>query len=159
MIDLTSADKPKIRKEKPFEDTLLYKQTMDFREAIKGILQNMNARQVPMYGVPMNDALRSALVNYRLCYLEGANNYNDKVAFMRASCEKFAEVDVLVNEWYAVGIINKKTYCRFAAIEGGILEGSKRFYEAIKKRRDNSEDEIKAPESSANGNAETKETE
>ncbi len=124
--------KPKIRKERPIEDTLLFKQAMDFREAIKGVLKNMNARHVPLYGTPMNDALRVALVNYRLCYLMSAGD--DKVAYMRTACEKFAEVDILLNEWLAASIINKKTYCRLAPIVGGILDGSKRFYDAVRKR-------------------------
>jgi len=129
--------KPKLRKERAIEDTLLYKQAMDFRGEINGVLKNMNARHVALYGAPMNDALRVALVNYRMCYLEGSENYDDKVSYMRTSCEKFAEVDILLNEWFAAGIINKKTYCRLAPIEGGILEGSKRFYDAVRKKRNN----------------------
>lgn len=126
--------KPTIRKEKPIEDTLLYKQTMDFRGEINGILTNMNARHVPLYGTPMNDALRIALANFRMCYLMGAADYDDKTAYMRTACEKFAEVDILLGEWLAASIINKKTYCRLAPIVGGILDGSKHFYDAVRKR-------------------------
>lgn len=128
--------KPTIRKEKPIEDTLLYKQTMDFRGEINGILTNMNARHVPLYGTPMNDALRIALANFRMCYLMGAADYDDKTAYMRTACEKFAEVDILLGEWFAASIVNKKTYCRLAPMVGGILDGSKRFYDAVKKKRD-----------------------
>lgn len=136
MMTNPQTNKPKIRKEKPIEDTLLFKQSMDFREEIKGVLKNMNVRHVSLYGMPMNDALRVALVNYRMCYLEGSENYDDKVAYMRTSCEKFAEVDILLSEWFAASIINKKTFCRLAPIAGSILDGSKRFYDAVKRKRD-----------------------
>jgi len=139
MIDINDDKKPQIRKERPIEDTLLYKQTMDFQREVSGILQNMNIRLLPLYGIPMNDALRIALANYRLCYLEGTKNYNEKAAFMRVCVENFAQAEIVFNQWFAVGIISKKTYCRLAVMVGAILEGSKRFYEAQKKRREQQE--------------------
>lgn len=134
-MDNQQEQKPKIRKERPIEDTLLFKQSMDFRAGIVGILQNMNTRQLPLYGCPMNDALRSALVNFRMCYLVGTGNHDDKAAYMKTSCEKFAEVDILLNEWLAAGIISQKTFCRLAPIVGGILDGSKRLYDAVKRKQ------------------------
>jgi len=127
--------KPVIRKERPITDTLLYKQSEEFMREVVGYVENMHKRNMPLYGTPMIEALREARVNFRLSYLKNQQDTAEKSALMFEAVRQYAIIDELVQEWFAVGIINSKKHARLSVMIGAMLDGANKLYESYRNRQ------------------------
>ena len=127
--------KPVIRKERPITDTLLYKQSEDFLREVVGVIENMHKRNLPIYGTPMCEAIREARVNFRISYLRNHNDKDMKADLMFEAVKQYAIVDELIQEWFAVGIINGKKHARLSVLIGAMIEGANKLYESYRNRQ------------------------